>query len=85
MKISLSRKFEKMFKKCPSKIRSRCLKRLKMFDKDKHNPLLNNHALWGKLNGFRSINISGDYRVIFEEKSDEITLIAIGTHSQLFR
>ncbi|MFH1192383.1 MAG: hypothetical protein V1655_02815 [bacterium] len=46
---------------------------------------LNNHPLSGKLNGLRSINVSGDCRAIFEEKLEDIIFIAIGTHSQLYK
>lgn len=85
MKVFFSKKFEKIFKKCPQKIKNKFIERLKIFKENKYDPLLNNHALSGKLNGFRSINISGDWRVIFEEKSEGIIFIAIGTHSQLYK
>ena len=85
MNVFTSKKFDKMFKKCPQDIKEKFIERLKLFKDNQHNPLLNNHPLSGKLNGLRSINVSGDYRSIFEEKSDDIIFIAIGTHSQLYK
>lgn len=34
---------------------------------DQYSPLLNNHSLTGKWRGYRSINITGDWRAIFVE------------------
>lgn len=85
MQVFASNKFEKMYKKCPVEIKRKFIERLKIFKVNKNHPLLNNHALTGKLKGLNSINITGDYRVIFEEKNEGIILIAIGTHSQLYR
>lgn len=85
MNIFTSKKFKKMFRKCPQKIKSNFIERLKTFKKNKYNPILNNHPLTGKLKGLRSINVSGDYRAIFEEKSEDIIFMAIGNHSQLYK
>lgn len=74
-----------MFSKCPQEIKDKFAGRIKVFINDKYDLVLNNHPLFGKLNGLRSINISGDYRVIFEERSEDIILMAIGTHSQLYK
>ncbi len=84
MNIFYSKKFDKMFKKCPQEIKNKFIERLELLNEDKYSPILNNHALSGKLKGLRSVNISGDYRVIIKEKTDGILLIAIGTHSQLY-
>ncbi len=56
------------------------------------NPLhdqLRNHALKGKWQGYRSINITGDWRAVYREYKDgEETVIlfkAIGTHSEIYK
>jgi addiction module RelE/StbE family toxin len=86
MNVFTSKKFDKMFKKCLQEIKEKFIERLKLFKDNKHSPIiLNNHPLSGKLKGLRSINVSGDYRSIFEEKSGDIIFIAIGTHSQLYK
>lgn len=85
MKVFTSKKFEKMFRKCHQEIKNKFIDRLKIFKKNNYNPILNNHPLSGKLKGLRSINVSGDFRAIFEEKSEDIIFVAIGSHSQLYK
>lgn len=85
MNVFTSKKFEKMFKKCRQEIKDKFIEKLKIFKKNKYNPVLNNHLLAGKLKGLRSINVTGDYRAIFEEKSEDIIFVAIGNHSQLYK
>jgi len=85
MNVFTSKKFNKMFKKCPKEIKNQFIERLKLFKENKHNPILNNHPLSGKLNDLRSINVSGNYRTIFKEKSEDIIFIAIGNHSELYK
>ncbi len=53
---------------------------------DLYNPLLNNHALSGKYTGYRSINITGNTRVIYKFLDENVILfVEIGTHSELYR
>lgn len=50
-----------------------------------HHPILNNHPLHGEYSGHRSINITGDIRVVFREVSEDTCLFyTIGTHSELY-
>jgi addiction module RelE/StbE family toxin len=59
--------------------------RLKLFLSDEFSPILNNHHLHGEYNSCRSINITGDVRVIYKKMPGEICyLLEIGTHSQLY-
>lgn len=85
MIILVHKKFKKSLKKLPAKIRGKFYDKIHIFQ---HNPLdkrLDNHALVGKYSRYRSIAITGDYRVIFEEiDSEKIELEDIGTHSQLY-
>jgi addiction module RelE/StbE family toxin len=86
MQIEYSKKFIKEFKKCPSNVKENFKKRLDIFIDNQYHPLLNNHPLVGQLKNYRSININGDWRAIFEELEGGkfIYFIAIGTHSQLY-
>jgi addiction module RelE/StbE family toxin len=85
MEIFTTKKFEKMLNKCPQEIKEKLVEKIKLFRTDVFNPTLNNHALSGKLKNLRSINITGDWRVVYEEESEKITLTAIGTHNQLYK
>ncbi len=86
MQIEYSKKFIKEFKKCPSHIKTNFKTRLNVFIDNQHHPILNNHSLMGELRGYRSINVTGDWRAIFREIDGEkiIYFVAIGTHSQLY-
>ncbi len=85
MKIKFSKKFSKQYDKTPPKIKIQFETRLKIFSKTKFDPVLNNHSLTGKYIGKRSINITGDYRAIFEETGSLVYFVAFGTHSQLYK
>ena len=86
MRITYSKKFSKQLKKSPKKIQKVFLERLELFIADPSNPLLRNHALSGNFIGRYSINLSGDWRLVYRKDGDEeITLLAIGTHSQLYK
>lgn len=86
MQIEYSKKFVKEFKKCPVKIKNSLKTKLDVFIKDQYHPTLNNHPLNGKLKNYRSINITGDWRAIFEiiDNGRIIYFVAIGTHSKLY-
>ncbi len=43
------------------------------------------HELVGVWKGFREFHLGGDLLVIYRKTKDEITLVRIGTHSQLFK
>lgn len=88
MIISFTRSFQKQYKKADKTIQKTFQKRLKLFMEDPLNDLLRNHALQGKLSGYRSINITGDWRALYSvnQKDNELVIFeAIGTHSQLYK
>jgi addiction module RelE/StbE family toxin len=83
--IVTSRSFDKAAARLPSKIKAVLGERLKIFAIDQFAVCLNNHQLKGSLHRYRSINITGDYRLIYEEYDDAvIRLIDIGTHSHIY-
>lgn len=85
MVITYSRIFKKMFKKKNTFVQNKFSERLSLFTQDRNHPLLNNHPLDGTWAGCRSINITGDFRAVYEELSNNyFEFIAIGTHSELY-
>ncbi len=85
MSVKFGRRFKKEYKKSPDKVRKQFHRRLDLFLKDRYNVSLNNHCLTGKWKGFSSINITGDWRAIFIQNDNNLTIfVAIGTHSQLY-
>lgn len=90
VRIDFSKKFLKQLKKVPLEVLQAYRRRLEIFLQSPFHPLLDNHGLTGEFQGFRSINITGDWRVLFSEYFDEsgrkvILFHMIGTHSQLYR
>lgn len=87
MRIEYSRYFIKTIKKAPSIVQEAFRNKLVKFIENRHDQILNSHVLSGKLKGCRSINITGDWRAIFEEyeNGDVVFFVMIGTHSQLYK
>lgn len=80
-----TRQFEKKVAKIPQGVRRALVERLRLFAYDQFNVLLNNHALHGPLRMYRSINITGDYRLIYEQCDEKtVRFIDIDTHSNLY-
>jgi len=89
-RVDYSRTFDKQLRKSPLKIKIAFRKKLDLFLKNSFHPLLNNHPLSGKLAGYRSINITGDWRAIYSKANNAkgetvIVFEMIGTHSQLYK
>jgi addiction module RelE/StbE family toxin len=87
MRIDYSKRFIKKLAKSPVEIQLGFKSRLRLFIENRFHPLLNNHALGGVLAGYRSINVTGDWRAIFREfENGEIIFFEmIGTHSELYK
>ena len=85
-RVEFSKKFEKDLKKASRKVQLATKTRLEIFLLDKFNPVLNNHSLTGKYEGYRSINITGDWRAVFREFDGGQTVYfnTLGTHSKLY-
>ena len=84
--IHYSSRFRKQYKKLTKPIRLKIEERVRIFLQDEFNPLLGNHVLQGKkYAGCRSIDISGNYRLIYERYPDGyFNFVAVGTHPQLY-
>lgn len=89
MNIKYSATFKKQYKKAPKKIQEKVKERIGLFVQDPTIQLLNNHALTGKYQGYRSINITGYWRAVYLIRLDlkskqEFYFELVGTHSQLY-
>ncbi|MBI2405404.1 type II toxin-antitoxin system mRNA interferase toxin, RelE/StbE family [Candidatus Gottesmanbacteria bacterium] len=67
MEIRYSPKFLKQYKQVGQKIQFAYNNRVALFLTNPYHPLLHNHMLTGKYSGFRSINITGDWRALYKE------------------
>ena len=85
MRIRYHRDFERGYQKLRKNQQERVRERIALFANDKFHPLLNNHPLCGKYQGYHSINIDGDLRAIYRELNQDTTyFIEIGTHNRLY-
>lgn len=84
MEVKFHRNFKKKFKKLPVKIQERFYERLDILFQNKFERVLNNHVVDPVFPHCSSINVSGDYRAIFEDHDGVIIFLTIGTHSELY-
>jgi mRNA-degrading endonuclease YafQ of YafQ-DinJ toxin-antitoxin module len=83
--FSYSSKFVKRFKKLSKKDQVRVEGRLRIFVEYEFDPILKNHKFHGEYAAYRSINITGDVRIVYRKLGKESHyLLALGTHSELF-
>ncbi len=88
MIIVFDKKFDKKFNKLSLKIQEKFYERLGIFRLNQFDIILNNHKLNGIYEGCRSMNVTGNYRAVYEvviERDREVYIfIAIGTHPELY-
>ena len=85
MKIIPGNKIEKKVAKLPVIIQKAVAVKLVIFIEDPFAMILNNHQLHGEKKHYRSINITGDYRLLYEQYDpDTVRLVDIDTHSNLY-
>ena len=86
MHIDFHRTFRKRYKKIPAHIRDQFDERLQLFEGNPSHPLLGNHTLQGDRAGQWSINITGDWRALYEfQDAESIIFVDIDTHSNLYK
>lgn len=86
MRILLHKHFEKKYKKLKESEKQVFKERRNVFLKNPFASILNNHPLGGKYKGYRSIDITGDLRVIFKLISVGLAyFVTIDTHSNLYK
>ncbi|OGF26576.1 hypothetical protein A2477_01625 [Candidatus Falkowbacteria bacterium RIFOXYC2_FULL_47_12] len=87
MRIEYSKRFTKEYRKCPPLVRAAFKRRLQLFIQNKNETLLHNHQLSGNFKNRRSINVTGDWRALYEkfDNGNAVYFVALGTHSQLYK
>ena len=85
MRFLTNRNFDKTYAKLPEKVKTKFKQRKDLLTQNEFHVLLGNHPLVGEYAGFRSINITGNFRAIYYKISrDIVVFVDIGTHSQLY-
>jgi addiction module RelE/StbE family toxin len=85
MHFDYSSKFKKKIKKVPHKVSYKFKERIKLFEINQFESILNNHKLHGEYIGYNSINITGNFRAVFKYiTGDQVVFYDIGTHPELY-
>lgn len=84
MRIKLHKHFEKQYKKLKESEKKKFKERRDLFLQDEFSPVLNNHLLKGKYQGYRSINIKGDLRLVYKRDGYEVVFVTIDNRSNLY-
>ena len=77
-------KKEKIFVKKHPELIERYKKVLRLLELNPFHPSLRLHNLKGKLKEYRSVYISLSYRIILKIKRDELILLDIGHHEEVY-
>jgi len=89
MKVKLDPDLLKKVNKLDVRIRNRFKEKILLFSKNPNDPELNNHSLKREYQGLRSIDITNDYRVVYEEMTIGENTVAyfslLGTHKELYK
>ncbi len=88
MKIQLSSYFHRKIKKEDVRIQKSFKEALRLFILNPFDPQLDNHPLKDPWKGCRSIDVTAEYRAIYEEIEDAEEVVAhfitMGTHRELY-
>lgn len=88
MKVFFDPDFYKQYKKVDVRIQNSVDERIRIFRKNPMDSQLNNHALHEPYRGYRSIDITTDYRALYKDVSIEAEMVAyfviLGTHDELY-
>jgi addiction module RelE/StbE family toxin len=85
MEVTPSKSFQKQYHKLQPKIRSKVRERITLFTQNPFDSALENHPLTGKYVGCRSINITGDFRLVYQQIEPGIAkLLIVGNHHELY-
>lgn len=88
MIIQYSPLFLAKLKSVNVKISKSFRQKIQIFEKNPNNPQLRNHELEKEYRGLRSIDITADYRAIYEETREAgetiMYFFLLGTHRELY-
>ena len=87
MTLRFSPEFVAKLKKANIRIRKSFKQRITVFSSNPDEPVLNDHPLRDEWQGYRSIDITGDWRAIYQEfdGGEVIYFNILGTHSKLYK
>jgi addiction module RelE/StbE family toxin len=76
--------FNKQRQAAPLEIKKEFLETLALFLVNPDHPSLRDHALKEKFAGYRSIDVTDDWRALYRQERGRIIFVALGTHDELY-
>jgi addiction module RelE/StbE family toxin len=83
-RIEFTPLFTKQRKAAPLEIKQAFRDALDLFAENPNHPTLRNHPLTGRYAGFKSIDVTEDWRALYRTESKRIIFVELGTHPQLY-
>ena len=83
-RIEFSPIFNKKLAKASTEIKLAVRQALELFRENPHHEVLRNHLLTERYAGFRSIDVTEDWRALYRTEPERIIFVEIGTHDQLY-
>lgn len=84
MEFVYTKRFVKELAKFSKPIKDKVRERIAIFSVNENNTILNNHKLNPPWGGYKSMNVTGNIRIVYKKDTKSCTLYRIGTHSQLY-
>jgi addiction module RelE/StbE family toxin len=84
LRIEFSPLFDKQRKAAPLEIKQAFRDALDLFSENHTHPALRSHPLTGKFAGFRSIDVTEDWRALYREEPERVYFSELGTHEELY-
>ena len=87
MKIKFHRRFKKQYKKLPDHLKQKTKQVVQQFVEDPFAPSLKNHNLTGRMQDLRSISVTSNLRIVFQEFDGYtlVILLDIGGHGKVYK
>ena len=80
------KRYKKRIKSVPH-LHQKFIRRIKIFSYSPSELILRDHALKGRLKGYRAFSITGNIRIIYryvDKEKKKVLLIDVGTHTQIY-
>lgn len=89
MKVIFNKDFHRQYKKVDVRIQNSVDERMRIFRRNPKDLELNNHALKKEWEGYKSIDITSDFRAVYKEMDlgeDTVAyFVALDTHDKLYK
>jgi len=83
-RIEFAPLFNRQRKEAPLEIEEAFLATLELFLENPNHEALRDHPLTGRYAGFRSVDVTEDWRALYRKERERIVFAYLGTHDELY-